>query len=270
VSTLKCGQNFLFETFDNGKTFYGPLENRYIKIWQEENPHRIFVDSNQPKGLEEAINTFLRRSDAYIDIQKQVMIDPLMEEVVQRTNGLHLVLQPQFECTIAFFLSQCSNIPRITHHLHQLQEEFGEKIKWDGHQFYLFPTVDQLAHVSEEQLRELGFGYRAKYIHKFLHKIPACFEEPPDNSESLNCVLQEVEGIGQKVADCIQLLAFGDLRVFPVDVWIQRFMQEHYFKGEKTTIKQIRKKGQDLFGKYAGYANQWIYHYIRLTSGAVK
>ncbi|MCI12280.1 N-glycosylase/DNA lyase OGG1-like, partial [Trifolium medium] len=34
----------------------------------------------------------------------------------------------------------------------------------EGFDFHAFPTLQQLSLVSEQQLRNAGFGYRAKYI----------------------------------------------------------------------------------------------------------
>ena len=79
----------------------------------------------------------------------------------------------------------------------------------------------------------------------------------------LNQKLQEIEGIGQKVSDCIQLFAFGDLKLFPVDTWMKKFMLKYYIKGKKISDKRIRELGMWMFGRWAGYAQEFIYHYAR-------
>jgi len=38
-----------------------------------------------------------------------------------------------------------------------------------GEDFHTFPTLDQLSKAKESELRNLGFGYRAKYVVSFLH-----------------------------------------------------------------------------------------------------
>src|SRR5208282_3786236 len=80
----------------------------------------------------------------------------------------------------------------------------------DGHVYYDFPNPGALADPSVEQnLRELGFGYRAKYIqataHKIAHVKPNGWlsslrsESYPVAKESL----LELPGVGPKVADCV-------------------------------------------------------------------
>ena len=186
-----------------------------------------------------------------------------MQKIIQTTNGLHIIRQEKFECTIAYFLSQCSNIPRIKLHLTQFAHTWGSQVEYDGHSFELFPTRDDLQNVTEDLLREMHMGYRAKFIAKFIHEYPEWYDNPPTDSDTLNSALQSIDGIGPKVADCIQLMIFGDLSVFPVDTWMEKFMKRYYLTTGKPNLKKIRECGRELFGKYAGYAQEFIFHYAR-------
>ena len=76
--------------------------------------------------------------------------------------------------------------------------------------------------------------------------------------------LMQLHGIGTKVADCICLFALNKGEAFPVDVWVQRVMQELYLNNKKTKLKEIQKFGQKKWGKFAGYAQQYLYHWRRL------
>jgi N-glycosylase/DNA lyase len=96
--------------------------------------------------------------------------------------------------------------------------------KRDGHEFYLFPKREDLLDLSVDHFKDMGFGYRAKNIHSFLHNYPEFIFQNQYNGLELNKKLQEIDGIGQKVADCIQLFGFGDLTIFPVDTWIHKYM----------------------------------------------
>ncbi len=50
---------------------------------------------------------------------------------------------------------------------------------------------------------------------------------------------------------------------FPVDVWIKRGMQNLYFSGEKVSNKVISSFAQEKFGNLAGYAQEFLFHYLR-------
>ena len=70
--------------------------------------------------------------------------------------------------------------------------------------------------------------------------------------------LKTISGVGDKVASCVALFGFGRLEAFPIDVWMRRAIDE-YFAGKLDPIS---------LGKYAGGAQQYIFHYIRHLSEA--
>ena len=65
--------------------------------------------------------------------------------------------------------------------------------------------------------------------------------------------IQYLKGVGEKVASCTSLFAFSNLEAFPIDVWMKRAIDE-YFAGDLD---------HKTLGKYAGVAQQYIFHYIR-------
>jgi N-glycosylase/DNA lyase len=262
--TFECGQIFRFQSFKNPFVFYGIIKDRVIKIAQK-SPNILVIESNNEENLKILLDNFFRTDLNYQAMQKAIAIDDLMEKIVKITDGLHLLRQDPFECAISYLLSQCSNIPRIKANLHTLASNFGKKVPYDHKIFYTFPKSDDIRHLSEKDFRDFGFGYRAKYIHQFIEKYEK-FEELLTSNLSgseLNKNLQNFPGIGQKVADCIQLFAFGDLTSFPVDTWMRKFMIKYYTNGEKQSIKKLTELGQNLFGKWAGYAQELIFHYFR-------
>lgn len=263
MHTFECGQIFRFKTFDDGTTYYGTLENHPIKAYQEDD-HSIQIETHDDKVVKPLVNRFFRTDDDYLSMKKAVQIDDLMRTIVETTDGMHLLLQPKFECMIAYLLSQCSNIPRITSNLEYLAENFGKKLEFDGKTLYTFPTRQDLIHLDEMDFRQMGFGYRAKYIDYFIHNYPDFLDDEVRDSALFNKQLKSLYGIGQKVADCIQLFAFGDLYLFPVDTWMMKFMKKYYYRGgKKNPVKEIRELGQELFGKWAGYAEELIFFYAR-------
>ncbi|MHA2000834.1 MAG: DNA-3-methyladenine glycosylase family protein [Promethearchaeota archaeon] len=276
--TFEVGQIFRFHSHDEGKTYYGTIKERVIKIVQKD-AKSLIIQSNNEKELKTFLDEFFRVTDDYSSMIKHISIDPVMKSVIEIAEGLRLIQQEPFECSISYILSQNSNIPRIKHHLEQLALNFGKKIEFDNRTFYTFPSRDDLLKIPEETFRSFGFGYRAAYIYQFLHDYPNFLDsksiDPIQDSEIFNLKLQKIHGIGQKVADCIHLFGYGDLNRFPTDVWIKRFMNRFYFhefseneKNEKSvrsgkSAKKITQRGQELFGKWAGYAQEFIYYAIR-------
>ncbi len=267
-STFTCGQIFRYSLEKDNRCVYVPIKDRILKINQKA-PCELTIDSNVEENLESIASNFLRTEDDYRTMLEEVKIDDIMEKIVDASKGLRLLKQDLFECTFSFMLSQCSNIPRITQNLYSLVKDYGERQKFEGKDFFLFPTPQNLMGITEEEFREMGYGYRAKYLDPLVNACPNFLlkegfcEDFERETEKLNKQLKSVYGIGQKVADCVQLFGVGDLSLFPVDTWMKKFMKKYYCTGKKVTERKIRQKGRDLFGEWAGYAQQFIFHYAR-------
>ena len=71
------------------------------------------------------------------------------------------------------------------------------------------------------------------------------------------------------MADCVALFGFEKYQAFPVDVWMERVMR-YYFRRRKVTSPRVHQFAHEHFGEYAGYAQQYLYHYVRTARGAVS
>jgi N-glycosylase/DNA lyase len=76
--------------------------------------------------------------------------------------------------------------------------------------------------------------------------------------------LVKFPGVGVKIADCVLLFAYGFDQAFPVDVWIMKAVQQLYFPKRKVSIKRLRRFAETHFGPHAGYAQQYLFHYMRV------
>jgi N-glycosylase/DNA lyase len=75
--------------------------------------------------------------------------------------------------------------------------------------------------------------------------------------------LMKLRGVGGKIADCVLLFAYGFDAAFPVDVWIERALQQLYFPRRRASEKRLRRFAATHFGPHAGYAQQYLFHYMR-------
>ena len=71
-----------------------------------------------------------------------------------------------------------------------------------------------------------------------------------------------MHGIGPKVANCIMLFGLGDVAAFPVDTWVRHIMNDMYGFAEKD-VNGMMEFAHEKFGKYAGYAQQYLFYYYR-------
>lgn len=157
--------------------------------------------------------------------------------------------------------------------MNKLCIHYGVKIcEVDGQEYFAFPELNQLAQEGvEEKLRNLGFGYRAKYIQKSAKEIVEkgglkWFQTLSEMSyEDAHKELTSLTGIGPKVADCICLMSLNHLSAVPVDTHIIQ-IAKHYLP-EVANIKSMtpalyRKIGNEfrrVYGHYSGWAQTVLF-----------
>ena len=112
-------------------------------------------------------------------------------------------------------------------------------------------------------MRECKLGYRAKNLRATAQLVSSgeCDLESwsalPDGDLRKN--LCELPGVGVKIANCVMLFAYERLRAFPIDVWIERVLRQHYFpRRKKMTAQQLREFSETYFGEHGGYAQQYF------------
>jgi len=234
---------------------------------------------------QEFVESYFRLEDDLPTILTQIVKDKHMEKAVKTLKGLRILRQDPWECLIAYICATYQNIPAIKRMLFNLSRKFGEKTVLDCCAFYTFPTAEKLAKASLRELAECGLGYRAKYVSEAAKKVAKGELETESlkekSYEKARETLLTLLGVGLKVADCVSLFALEKLEAFPVDVWIKRAILKHYANHfEEEFIRRISLKksltkadyerlslfGRSYFGVYAGYAQEYLYHFERTAA----
>lgn len=166
-------------------------------------------------------------------------------------SGIRILNQDLWEMTVSFIISQQNNIKRIRKCIDTVCEHYGTRR--DG--FYEFPTPEQLAAASEDELRSYGLGYRSRYL-VGTAKMAAAGEVDLERIKELDYAgareeLLKLPGVGGKVADCICLFGLHHLDAFPVDTHIKQVLEAHYPKG----FPKRKYKG------FRGVLQQYIFYY---------
>jgi N-glycosylase/DNA lyase len=136
-----------------------------------------------------------------------------------------------------------------------------------NHLSHSFPTAERLASVTEAELRACKMGFRAPNLLAAARQIA----DGRFDLERLRHLplagareeLMKLRGVGGKIADCVLLFAYGFDGAFPVDVWVERALRELYFPSRRVTEKRLRHFAATHFGPHAGYAQQYLFHYMR-------
>ncbi len=208
-----------------------------------------------------------RLDDNMDKIYKAIAKDSQVSEAIARYYGMRLTLNDPWETTLCFIISQFNNVKRIRLIVSNIVERFGNVVYSDGKiTVKSFPTSEELKNATDSELRALGTGFRSKYITSaaaFCTDNINLYKLNANNYEKLKSRLMEIDGVGEKVADCIALMGYGNLSAFPTDVWIKRTMEKLYFDGKKVKPRDIHEFAKDYWGPYAGYAQQYLFHNAR-------
>ena len=272
--SLCCGQVFRWRKI--GFWWYGVVGENVFKIRQCGNELKF------ENVTEDFVRYYFGLNDDLDEISLCIAQDDNIVNALHRLAGLRIVRQKPWECLISFICATYKSIAAIELMLSKLSAKFGEKRIFDGYDFFIFPTVEKLAFASEKDLLECGLGYRAKYVQATAKKIL----DKTINLESLKTLpyiearkkLVEFPGVGLKVADCTLLFSLEKMEAFPVDVWVKRVIINHYQNHlpellvkklldqdslSNSEYEKLSAFGRTYFGKYAGYAQEYLYHYER-------
>ncbi|MDD1677277.1 MAG: 8-oxoguanine DNA glycosylase [Methanomicrobiales archaeon] len=258
--TLSCGQVFRWER--SADWWYGVVGSTPLRVRQDGRKIRFSGADREFVEWYFSLDLNLR------DVISTISLDPVVKDAVRRCRGLRIVRQQPWECLASYIGATYSNIPMVRRRVELLSAEFGEAQEFEGKKVYGFPPPEKIAEASIEALTCCKMGYRAPYLKKTAIKV---MDDPAweDRIQSLpyreaRKELQEFDGIGKKAADCVLLFAFQKYESFPVDVWIHRIMQKNYGQGSPGALtdrgyEQIGMFAREYFGKYAGYAQEYLY-----------
>jgi N-glycosylase/DNA lyase len=195
--------------------------------------------------------------------------DEPMRSAAAACRGLRLLRQDPWECLASFILSSTKQIVQIRQIIALLCERFGEPVAVPpGHRpVWAFPTPARLAGVNEADLRSCNMGFRAPYLLATAREIAsgrfdlAAVARLPVTSARTE--LMNLPGVGRKIADCVLLFAYGFQEAFPVDVWVMKALRHLYFAGKRVHPRRLHAFAATHFGPNAGYAQQYLFHYMR-------
>ena len=266
--SLECGQAFRWEKKQNG-FYYGLISNTPIKIKQEGNG--LIFDSYKNKINTAHIKNYFALDLNLNEILSSIGKDANIARAATKYPGMRILRQEPWETLASYIIATFSNIPRIKKCINALSQKFGNEIEFDGMQFFTFPTIDALAECREKHLKLCALGYRSAYLLKTARMLRKKIENESFDLNSLKklpyadakSALLKFPGVGEKVADCALLFSLDFMQAFPVDVWVKRVMQEMYFSNKPTSNRKIIEFAQGHFGKYAGYAQEYLFHYRR-------
>ncbi|KAI0400519.1 DNA glycosylase [Xylaria palmicola] len=311
-TTLRCGQSFRWQKIND--EWNCVLHGRLLSLKQDESCLHYKVTwprsrSSSPTPVllpkETAVTDILQGDDTeallrhYFSLKYDLTAlydqwsgsDPNFRQKAPKFTGIRILSQDAWETLVAFICSSNNHISRISQMVRKLCLYYGPLIGYIGDEaFHDFPSPQALAGKNvEAHLRELGFGYRAKYIVQTarivsLEKpqgwldslsnpenpgwapilVPA--RDEPITYKQAHEELLLLSGVGPKVADCVCLMGLGWSEAVPVDTHVWQIAQRDYRFG-KTKTKTFSKAMyhsvgdhfRQIWGPQAGWAQSVLF-----------
>lgn len=251
-SILSCGQMFRFFETENG---FDVITGKNLAHIYEEGDN-VIIESNNPERFVE----FFDLDTDYDEIKQKLSAEPILKDAIEFGKGIRIAKGEPEEIIFQFIVSQNNNIKRIQKIIEKISE-IGEPI---NEKYKAFPSAKVLAKMPEEFFKNLGAGYRDKFLMqtaKILSETNIS-EKQLLQTKELDIWLQSLPGVGPKVASCILLFGFNRTECFPVDTWIEKVYRKYFYKGEMTR-PEISAFLSDKFETMSGIVQQYLFNYFQ-------
>lgn len=282
--TLLCGQCFRYEkiTEEDGYCEYMTVVgDTLVFVGQERAGELIFYEIDD-EVFESTLRPYFTLDTDYARIRRDIedrTDSPWLMRAAECAGGIAILKQEPWETLFSFIISQNNNIPRIRGIIKRICASYGVNLSLQNNLkscplgktdatpceeickncgcCYTFPSAKNV-YENPAPLLDARVGFRYKYLldaakKVYLGEIDLKKIEEKSSYEYTKTELMKILGVGEKVASCCALFGFANLEAFPIDVWMKRAI-DTYFDGhlDHTSL-----------GKYAGVAQQYIFHYIR-------
>ena len=268
-STLFSGQVFRWRKRESW--YEGVVSGRIVRLREVEGGIAFATALDDEDFIASQLRDYFSLGFDLSEVHSTLSRDLYLREIIDRYRGMRVLRQDPWETTLSFLCAQNSNVQRITRNIEDMCRTFGRAMSLGDHTRHAYPTPEALARAGEQALRDLGLGYRARYVVSAAEKVArgeidlmALRDVSYDDALS---ALLTLEGVGDKVANCIMLFCMDKPQAFPVDTHILQVLRERYpnARGVNTSdIRHVRAWAQEYFAPYAGYANHYLFHSRRV------
>jgi len=263
--TLDSGQSFRWRCQD--ESWVGVIHQKWVQLTTNKNG--IIAEAAEPVSDWQWLAYYLQVDCDLAAITEHFPQDEPMRAAMAACHGLRLLKQDPWECLASFILSSTKQIVQIRQIIALLCERYGEPVQSPPGEAatYAFPSASALAAATESGLRDCKMGFRAPYLLATARFVAEGRFKPEDLRllpvEAARAKLMELPGVGRKIADCVLLFAYGFQSAFPVDVWVLKALRQLYFPRRTVKMKKLHEFAASHFGPWGGYAQQYLFHYMR-------
>ena len=189
---------------------------------------------------------------------------------MRKYSWLRVLRQPDpWECMVAYIYSARSDTSTIGKNAEAIAKELGQPTRLDDCERHTFPTLEKVLAADVGPLMKVRVGG--------LVRAPSCIiaaaqrisdgrldlcrlAKPQVRYDEAIWQLKKCYGVGHKIANCIALFSLDKMEAFPVDVHVCRAVASYFPSQTSPSDEAIVNWAHERFGKYAGYANQFLFY----------
>ena len=265
-ATLDGGQAFRWHLENSG--YRGVIGRRVVHISEVSGGVEVTVmDGRGVSGIYHSASQYLGLGQDLDGFAKRFANDPCLGPALIGYPGIRVLRQDPWECLFSFITSSTSNIARIKLNVGSAAEKLGYSIGPNTTDV-VFPEPEVIVESGEQYLRDLGFGFRAKYLVLCAGQLNH-FDLRECSYTDARTALTQLHGVGEKIADCVLAFSLDKPESFIVDRHILRALRKWYGLSEKCSLSYASEWARDHFGEYSALANQYMFHRERLSARAI-
>jgi DNA-3-methyladenine glycosylase II len=240
----------------------GVVENPRLLVELKSND--MISSGNEKVVVETVCSLFNLRLDLN-EFYEDVRADRIMSDLVQRLRGLRSPSTPTvFEALVNSIIEQQISLDAAHAMEERVVKTFGDVLKMGNEVYYAFPTPQNLATASVEQLRECGLSLRkAEYIKNvsgLVERGDLDLEALKDRQDTDEIIreLDEIRGIGIWTAELTVIRGMQRFGVIPADDLGVRRCISHYYCSESEISGIEARRIAEKWGRWKGLASFYL------------
>jgi len=243
----------------------GEAQNPKIKV-------SVFYDKNiTDKKIENIKQEIIWRFDLNADLKKfnnLAKSDKRFYPIFKKWLGMrNSSSEDLYGLLIVAVVLQNATVRRTVQMMNVLLDNYGTKLKFDCKEIFAIWLPENLGNVSEQDLRNLKIGYRAKFI----KRLSQNFAEGKIDEQKLRLLDQEnakkelmkLYGVGPETARILLFEVYHQYNTFDhIAPWQQKIYSQLFYKKPFVSAEKIRDDIKKRYGKYSMLAVHYIWEDI--------
>ena len=242
--------------FENKGTINNPKIK--INIYSQEKLPKDFIDNIIPE-----IRWRFNFDSDISEFCKKFKNDKILGPIIKKWKGTKpIAANSLYETLIIYIVLQNATVRRSVQMLENLFEKYGKKVKYDEKVLSTFWEPEKMAKSSEQELRDLKVGYRAKFLMKiteqFSNREIDEFALRKMSKDDIKKEMLKLYGIGPA---SVEYLLFEDFyfvdALSTIPPWEQKIFSKLLFNKDLVPAKKIL----GFFKKFKNF-EKLAFHYI--------